>query len=338
MTALAWPGFQFSGWRSAQAGLGGIEYQNDLELAAPGPDEIVIRVGACGVNFSDILMLQDRYQVRPDRPFVPGQEIAGWVVTAGEGTNFGIGDYVAGEVRTGGFAEYAILPGTAAIRIPDALDVAKAAAIPVVYATAVMALTESTQLKPGETILVHAAAGGVGLASVQIAKSLGATVIAAASTEAKRNRALENGADHVIDYTQQDWRDGVSRLTDGRGADVVVDTVGGDTTLESLRCLARGGRLLIVGFASGVIPEIAANRLLLKRASAIGVYWSQLDDKEIWSRIKQRLSTLITRGAINPVIDTRFPIAALPSALSELEQRRVEGKLVLRFDEDGRPS
>lgn len=329
MSAMAQATQKVRGWQSVAPGLAGIAFRDDLCPDRPGAGELLVAVGAAGVNFSDILMLQDRYQVRPDRPFVPGQEVAGRVVEAGPGTAFKTGDLVAGEVETGGFSEYALLRDRAAVPIPNDYAMTDAAALPVAYGTAIVALTESTELEAGETVLVHAAAGGVGLAAVQVAKALGATVIATASTDAKQALALENGADHAIDYGREAWAEEVRTLTDGRGVDLVVDTVGGAVTRASLGCLARGGRLLVIGFASGEIPQIPANRLLLKRASAIGVYWNQDLDRALWQRAKARMAELVDAGAIRPVVDARHGLRDLPLALADLAERRSRGKLVL---------
>jgi len=317
------------GWVSVAPGLKGLELYNDLAIPEPGIEEVRLRVEAAGINFSDILMLQDKYQVRPERPFVPGQEIVGIVDAVGPGSQFEIGQKVAAEVKTGGFAEYAVVPESAAFQVPQSFPIAQSAALPVVYGTALVALTESTRIVPGETVLIHAAGGGVGLAAVQVAKAFGATVIATAGTEKKRAAAKQNGADHVVDYTSNAWVDRVRELTAENGVDVVVDTVGGDINVQSIRCLARGGRLMIVGFASGKIPEIPANRLLLKRASAIGVYWNQEKDRNLWAQVKQRIFDMATATLIDPVIDTRYGFEGLPEALAALENRQTIGKLVL---------
>lgn len=315
---------------SVTGGLSGIEFRNDLTVGQPGPGEILVRVGAAGVNFSDILMLQDRYQVRPPRPFVPGQEISGWVEAVGDGCALAVGEFVAGEIRTGGFAELVLLSEKAAIPMSGAIiSPAQAAALPVAYGTALVALTESTRVQAGETVLVHAAGGGVGLAAVQIAKALGATVIAAASTDEKRALAIVNGADHAIDYSAAGWHENVKDITGGRGVDIVVDTVGGDTTSTSLRCIARGGRLLVIGFASGTISMIPANLLLLKRATAIGVYWTPDEDKYLWARVKARMKEMMAVGAIRPAVVPDYRLEDFPKALDDLANRRILGKAVL---------
>ena len=234
----------------------------------------MVKVETAALNFSDLLMIEDRYQVRPPRPFIPGQEIAGTVAALGEGCALTLDQRVAGKVDWGGFAEYAVMRGDMAINIPDRIAADAAVALPVVYTTAMVALTESTQIKLGETVLVLAAAGGIGLAAVEIAHALGARVIAAASGADKGALAREHGADAAIDYRGGGWSKNVNALTDGRGADIIVDPVGGAATKEAMRALAWEGRLLVVGFASGEIPAIPANRLLLNRASAIGVYWN----------------------------------------------------------------
>ena len=258
-------------WQSTEPGLGKLELA-DVSCPRPGKGQALVKVETAALNFSDLLMIEDRYQVRPPRPFIPGQEIAGTVAAFGEGCALTLDQRVAGKVDWGGFAEYAVMRGDMAINIPDRIAADAAVALPIVYTTAMVALTESTQIKLGETVLVLAAAGGIGLAAVEIAHALGARVIAAASGADKGALAREHGADAAIDYRGGGWSKSVNALTDGRGADIIVDPVGGAATKEAMRALAWEGRLLVVGFASGEIPAIPANRLLLNRASAIGVY------------------------------------------------------------------
>ncbi len=272
-------------WQSsANSGIQGLSL-TILPIPEPGPEELLVQVQAAALNFSDLLMVAGKYQIRPPLPFTPGQEIAGTVVKAGLNTGFEPGQRIASKVRWGGFAEYAIVRADMAITIPDTMSFAEGAALPVVYSTAMVALTESTQVKTGETVLVHAAAGGVGLASVQIAKALGAFVIGTAGSDEKCNLIRKNGADLALNYRNDDWIQSVGEANDGRGADVILDSVGGNITTGSLRCIAWEGRLLIVGFTSGSIPAIPAHRLLLKRAQAIGVYWSHDRDQEMLVRV-----------------------------------------------------
>jgi NADPH2:quinone reductase len=323
-------------WQSDAAGIGGLTMARG-PCPAPEDGELLVRVEAAALNFSDLLMIDDRYQVRPPRPFVPGQEIAGTVIAAGGSSGFSPGERVAGKVNWGGFADYAVMRADMAIRIPADVSTIAASALPVVYTTAMVALTESTVVRQGETVLVLAAAGGVGLATVQIARALGARVIAAAGGADKGELARQHGAETAIDYNRAGWSNEVKAATGGNGADVIVDPVGGGVTLEALRALAWEGRLLVVGFSSGEIPAIPANRLLLRRASAIGVYWNHDRDADMLERVSRRLADLLQTGAIAPHIGASFKFAQLPNALAALAERRTTGKLVLTFT-DGDPA
>lgn len=296
---------------------------------APGDNELLVRVDAAALNFSDLLMIDGMYQIRPDRPFTPGQEIAGTVVAAGNDAGFEEGVRVAGKVLWGGFAEYAILRADMAIALPDGISAQAGAALPVVYTTAMVALIEDAQLKAGDTVLVHAAAGGVGLAAVQIAKASGARVIAAATGAEKRALVLANGADTAIDYAVDDFAEIVMSDTDGKGADIILDSVGGEITAQSLRCIAWQGQLLIVGFSSGEIPKIAANRLLLRRAVARGIYWDHDRDAEMVARCTEKLIALCLDGGIKPVVSGGYGFDDLPRALADLRAGGTVGKVIL---------
>jgi NADPH2:quinone reductase len=300
-----------------------------LTLPKPGDGDALVRISAAALNFSDLLMIDDRYQVRPPRPFTPGQEIAGTVVAAGTKSGLAAGDVIASKVDWGGFAEYAVVRGDMAIRVPPGTSLEAAAALPVVYTTAMVALTESTKVRASDVVLVLAAAGGIGLACVEVAHQLGAQVIAAAGGESKCALARQHGARDAVDYRHQNWSDILKSFTNGRGVDVIVDPVGGPATLEALRALAWEGRLLVVGFSSGEIPCIPANRLLLKRASAIGVYWSHDRDAAMLARVVSELTSLVTAGAVRPHIGARFPFEQLPQALASLAERRSTGKVLL---------
>jgi NADPH:quinone reductase len=323
-------------WQSGDPGVGGLTIVNK-PCPSPGDYEILVRVEAAALNFSDALMIDDRYQVRPPRPFVPGQEIAGVVIAAGKSCPLEPGERVTGKVNWGGFADYAVMRGDMAICIPAGLATITASALPVAYTTAMVALTESTIVKPGETVLVLAAAGGVGLATVQIARALGARVIAAAGGAAKGQLAVAHGAELAIDYGETDWSKAVKAATGGGGADIIVDPVGGDATNEALRAMAWEGRLLIVGFSSGEIPAIPANRLLLRRASAIGVYWNHDRDAEMLKRASRSLADLLQAGAISPYVSETFSFTELPRALAAIAKRRTTGKIVLTFANEDRP-
>jgi NADPH2:quinone reductase len=315
-------------WLSVAPGLPGLELR-EASQPVVGPGSALVQVEAAALNFSDLLMIDDGYQVRPPRPFVPGQEIAGTVVSAADDSVLAIGDRVASKVVWGGFAEYAAVRDDMAIRIPAGMSACEAAALPVVYTTALVAMSESTTLSAGETVLVLAAGGGVGVASVQVAKHLGARVIAAAGAAEKCALAHAHGADHTVDYQAKDWTERVQAVTGGRGVDVIVDPVGGEITQQALRLLDWGGRLLIVGFSSGEIPRIPANRLLLRRASAIGVYWNHDRDGPMLRRVAQRMLKLCAAGVIRPFVGATYRFGDLPRALAALRERETTGKTVL---------
>jgi len=315
-------------WLSSAAGMDGLSLA-EVGIAAPAANQALVRVDTAALNFSDLLMIDDRYQVRPPRPFVPGQEIAGTVVVAGIGSGLRIGERIASKVDWGGFAEHVLVRADMAIRIPPNLSSATASALPVAYTTAMVALTESTMVRPAEAVLVLAAAGGVGLAAVEIAGHFGARVIAAAGGEEKCALARGHGAHETVDYRQPGWSDRVKALAGADGVGVVVDPVGGAASKDALRTLGWEGRLLIVGFTSGEIPQIPANRLLLKRASAIGVYWNHDRDGAMLARVSGKLTAMARDGVIRPHIGQSFAFEDLPRALQALAERRTTGKVVL---------
>lgn len=319
-------------WQSAEPGL---DHLARVKMArpTPAPEEIVVRVETSALNFSDLLMIDDRYQVRPPRPFIPGQEVAGTVALAGERSGFRVGDRVASKVNWGGFAEYVAVRGDMAISVPNDASAAAACALPVVYTTAMVALTESTTVSADETVLVLAAAGGVGLAAVEIARHLGARVIAVAGGQEKCALAKTFGANEAVDYHKDKWGEEVKQLTGGSGIDVIVDPVGGSAAKEAMRLIAWQGRYLIVGFTSGEIPAIPANRLLLKRAAAIGVYWNHDRDAVMIRRVSERLSDWLKSGTIRPHIGSTFPFDQLPTALRALNDRKTTGKVILSLNQ-----
>ncbi len=311
-------------------GMNGLSYV-DESWDAKDSDNLVVRVHAAALNFSDLLMIEDKYQVRPPRPFTPGQEIAGVVVSVPEGSDCKVGDRVASKVGWGGFAEMVEVRPDMAFRIPDNISFGKAAALPVAYITSMVAFFDSTEVRPEDTVLVHAAAGGVGLAAVEIAKAIGARVIATAGSEDKLDLAREHGADIGINYRNENWFQTVKEMTDGKGANVIYDPVGGDIGINSLRCIARDGVLLIVGFASGTITELPANRLMLKRASAKGVYWSHDHDGEMLGEITDKLFVMVEKGQINPVVHEEHSLEDLPFAMELLQSRKTTGKMILNI-------
>jgi NADPH2:quinone reductase len=300
----------------------------ELPPPAAAPGRALIRVEAAALNFSDLLMVRGKYQIRPPLPFTPGQEVAGTVIAPGG--RLKAGQRVASKVVWGGFAEQALVDEAMAIAVPDGMGMAEAAALPVVYPTAHIALLRHGRLARGETVLVHAAAGGLGLAAVEIAAAKGARVIGTVGDAAKAAIVRARGAAEAIDYRDAGWPERVKELTGGTGADIVFDSVGGAVTEQSLKCIAWGGRLLIVGFSSGTIPAIPGNRLLLKNAAAIGVYWSHERDGALVADTVRDLFALYEAGKIRPQVDTRFRLDQLPEALETLQSRASTGKIVLR--------
>ncbi len=299
------------------------------ELTADG---VAIDVRAAGCNFYDILICQGRYQVKPPFPFTPGGEVAGVVSAVGpEVRGIAIGDRICATPWSGGYAERAVAKQASVWRIPESMSFDEGAAFPIVYPTSYAALVNRAQLQPGETVLVHAAAGGVGLAAVQIATALGARVIATAGGADKLQIAADAGAEVLIDYREEDFRDRVLEATDGRGADVIYDSVGGDTFDRSLRCIAWNGRLLVIGFAGGTIPQAPANHILLKNIAVVGLHWSAYEEKEPEAipKVFEALFALYEKGGVRPLIQRAYPLEEAPAALRELAGRRTVGKVVL---------
>lgn len=318
-------------WTSNARGIDGLGMSSSL-TPVPAPGQVLIKTEYVALNFSDLLMIDDRYQVAPPRPFTPGQELAGTVVAAAGDGPWTIGDRVATKVEWGAFAEFVCVRADMPIAIPDGVDLATSTALPVSYTTAMVALGRADGISEGTVVLVHAAAGAVGLASVEIAKTRGATVIATAGGQEKLQLIARHGADFVFDYGQDDWIGAVKKLTHGKGANIIVDPVGGAITEKSLHCIARDGVLLIVGFASGSVPKIPAHRLLLKRASAKGIYWSHDYDGAELKRISSELVGLLAAGQIKPEIDLKNRLTELPDALARLAGRQTAGKVVLAVD------
>jgi NADPH2:quinone reductase len=304
----------------------------EIPVPEPKPGEIRIKNKAAALNFYDILMIRGKYQVKPPRPFTPGSEVAGIVDAVGEGVNdFAVGDRVQAMATSGTFCEYSTAPANKAFRLPDAMSFEEGASMIVIYQTSYFALTHRTQVKPGEWLLVHAAAGGVGLSALQIGRALGARIIATAGSEEKLQFCLSQGAEHALDYRHAGWVDQVKQITEARGADVIYDPVGGEIFDLSTRCIGHEGRLLVVGFASGTIPSIAANRILLKQISIIGVYWGgYLEHHPQYLHDTQAvLFKMYEAGKIKPVVSHQYPLANAVEALSSLATRRSYGKVVL---------
>jgi NADPH2:quinone reductase len=296
------------------------------------PGFLEIEVRAAGCNFFDILMCQGKYQVKPPFPFVPGAEVAGVVIGVGDGVEgFAEGDRVFGSPGLGGFAERTLLPAFGSYALPDEMSFEEGAAFPIIYPTSYAGLVFRADLQPGEDLLVHAAAGGVGIAAVQIGKALGARVIATAGSAEKLEVARDNGADDTIDYREEDFVERVMALTSGKGADVIYDSVGGEIFDKSLKCIAWNGRLVVIGFASGTIPSVKANRILLKNISITGLHWGAHAGKEP-EKIPQTMNALFdlyAEGKIRPVIYKSYSLEELPEALAALGGRRTYGKVIV---------
>lgn len=298
----------------------------------PGKGEVAIEVKAIGCNFFDILIGQGKYQVRPPRPFSPGGEVAGVIRAVGPDVrDLRPGDRVFAMLGWGGYASVAIAPAATVVRMPDAMSFEHGAAFGVVYQTSYFGLVYRADLRPGETLLVHAAAGGVGLAAVQIGAALGARVLATAGSPAKLEIARQQGAEHTFDYSSPDWVEGVKQATGGRGADVIYDPVGGEIFELSTKCIAFSGRLLVVGFASGHIPSIQINRVLLKNISIVGLHWGayRLNDPAKIPQAMEALFAMYERGAVRPVVSSTYPLAEAAAALDEIATRKSVGKVVL---------
>jgi NADPH:quinone reductase len=304
----------------------------DLPSPAAGPDEVVVSVKAAGVNFPDVLIIQNKYQLKPPLPFSPGSEFAGVVKEVGAGVvDVAPGDRVMAITPYGAFAEE-VRTGAAAMQvIPEGMDDASAAAFLFTYATSHHALRDRAQLKAGETMLVLGAAGGVGLAAIEIGKALGARVIACASRDDKLAVCRQHGADDAIDYTSEDLRERIKQSTGGRGVDVVFDPVGGAYTEPALRSTAWRGRLLTIGFATGEIPKIPLNLPLLKGCSIAGVFLGEFIRREPagFAASVRQLGEWYREGKLKPHVSATFPLERAADALTMMAERKVVGKVVL---------
>ena len=312
----------------------GIDALNWKELPTPAPKagEVLIAIKAASLNFPDILIVQNKYQMKPALPFVPGSEYAGVIEAVGEGVkHLKVGQSVACLSGTGGFGTHTIAPAALCIPLPPDFPFVDAAAFIMIYATSHHALVDRAQLKAGETVLVLGAAGGVGTSAIQIAKAMGARVIAAASTQEKCDLCKKIGADATINYTTENLRDAIKALTDGKGPDVIYDPVGGDFAEPAFRSIAWRGRYLVVGFASGTIPALPLNLPLLKVASIVDVFWRAFAKAEPKANAAM-LGELVQwygQGKIKPVIDRTMPMSELKAAYAHMGSRGVMGKLVM---------
>lgn len=307
----------------------------DTPMPEPGPGEVRIKNRAAALNFYDILMIQGKYQVKPPLPFTPGSEIAGHIEAVGpDVSGFSIGDRVQAMASGGGYAEYSLAQAVKSFHIPDAMSFQEAAAMIVIYQTSYFALKHRTTIRAGEWLLVHAAAGGVGLSAMQIGKAFGARIIATAGSAEKLDFCLSQGAEHAFNYGDEGWVEQVKKVTAGRGADVVYDPVGGDIFDLSSKCIAPEGRLLVIGFAGGRIPSIAANRILLKNISVIGCYWGGYLEHhpQFMDEAQAELFAMYEAGQIKPIISRAYPLAEAVAALRALAGRKTHGKVILTID------
>jgi NADPH2:quinone reductase len=304
----------------------------EIAVPAPGSGEVLIRVQASGVNFPDSLIIQDKYQIKAPLPFAPGGELAGVVETVGpDVTRFRPGDRVAALTHWGGFAEYALASEERMTLVPDSMDLDTASAFTLVYGTAHHALKQRGALQSGETILILGASGGVGLAAIEVAKAIGARVIAGASSAEKLAIAKAYGADHFVNYAEQDLKAVVKELTGGKGVDVVYDPVGDKLADPAFRTIGWGGRYLVIGFAGGQIPSLALNLPLVKGAAIVGVFWGDFVSREAAAHHANmaELYAMHAAGQLKPLISARFPIAEGGAAIRMLMDRRAAGKVIV---------
>ena len=304
----------------------------DSPTPEPGPGEVRVAIKAASLNFPDLLIVQGKYQMKPPLPFVPGAEFAGVVEAVGEGVkHLSVGSHVAGFGGTGGFGTHTISKAAVLMPLPPAFSFEDGAAFLCTYGTTYHGLMDRGTLKAGETVLVLGAAGGVGTAAIQIAKAAGAKVIAAASTDEKCALCKELGADATINYTTQNLRDELKTLTEGKGPDVIYDPVGGDLTEQAFRSIGWRGRLLVVGFANGAIPNLPLNLALLKGATISGVFWGEFARREPQNNAAclMQLAAWYMEGKIKPVIEHKLPMSQLKEAFALMGTRQVRGKVVL---------
>jgi NADPH2:quinone reductase len=301
----------------------------------PGESDVLVSIKAAGINFPDLLLIAGKYQVKVPPPFVPGNEAAGIIEMVGRGvTRFKVGDRVLITPEAGGFAEKAVVSEQLCLPLPGSLSFEQGAGFTITYATSYHAFRQCTELRAGESVLILGAAGGVGSTAVEIAKALGARVIAAASSEQKLQFAREAGADETINYSETNLRDAVRELTDGSGVDVVYDPVGGELAQLALRSLAWRGRYLVIGFACGDIPAFPANICLLKEASITGVWWGTWSHHNPGASLQNmmELVTMVEDGRLKPRVTESFPLHQYTRAFAAISERRARGKVVLTMD------
>ena len=304
----------------------------EVPTPVPGAGQVLISVKACGVNFPDTLIIQNLYQFKPPLPFSPGGELSGIVKAVGEGVkHVQVGQPVLAFTGWGGYAEEVLAQAKQVVTLPPGVDMAVAAAFMMTYGTSFHALKDRSQLLAGETLLVLGAAGGVGLAAIELGKKMGARVIAAASSAEKLEVCRQHGADMLVNYEQEDLRERIKALTDGKGVDVVYDPVGGTHTEPALRSMAWKGRYLVVGFAAGEIPKIPLNLPLLKGCAILGVFWGDFAAREPQANLANgmQLFQWLMQGELKPHISQRYPLEKAGEALRALMDRKVTGKVVL---------
>ncbi len=304
----------------------------DIPEPHPGPGQIRVQVRACGVNFADSLITRGQYQLQPQPPFSPGFEVAGDILELGEGvTQFVVGQRVIAMTPHGGYAEQLVASASRCVAMPDAMPYEQGAAFPVVFGTSHIALWHRARLQAGETLVVHGASGGVGLTAVAIGKQLGATVIATASSPEKLQVAREHGADHLLNTHHEDIRLRIKELTGGRGADVIYDPVGGELFNASLRAIAFEGRILVIGFAGGTVPQIPANHLLVKNVDVIGLNWPAYAEHHpsVMTESFRILLNWYLAGAIQPYVSEIYPLEEAADALQQVVSRKSTGKVVI---------
>jgi NADPH:quinone reductase len=304
----------------------------DIPTPVPAHGQVRIRNHAAGLNFFDILQVQGKYQIKPPFPFTPGAEVAGVVDAVGSGvTEFATGQRVLSITHAAGMAEYTLSPVGMTFPVPDGMDFAEAAALPIVYHTSYFALRDRAPVRSGEWLLVHAGASGVGVSAIQLGQAFGARVIATAGSQEKLEFAKAQGAEYTLSYSDESWVEQVKQLTGGLGADVIYDPVGGDVFDLSTKCIASGGRLIVIGFASGRIPSIAANRILLKNISIVGALWGghAVAHPEYLGEAQRALANLYTKGDIRPPRPIQYSLDQAPAALRDLGNRKVLWKAVL---------
>ena len=305
----------------------------ELSDLIPGAGEVAIAVKAAGVNFPDFLIIQNKYQFKPELPFTPGSELSGIVYAVGEGVkHIKTGDKVIAFIGQGAFAQQVLAPANAVIPMPEGMDFDTAAAITLTYGTSHHAVVDRAQLKAGETMLVLGAAGGVGLAAIEIGKAIGAKVIAAASTDEKLDICRQHGADMTINYSNTDLREAIKSATGGKGPDVIYDPVGGIYAEPAFRSIAWRGRYLVVGFANGEIPKLPLNLALLKGASLVGVFWGEFAKREPKANMAAMSEMIgwLREGKIKPHISARYALNETANALNDIAARKVTGKVVIQ--------